>query len=148
MCRRDISCSCVQARSGPYPLILTWAVTAALFIIIAWLSTAGSPETYEEAEARPLTAHEQRLASADGFEDAFDTVVGNCSMCHAREPVWEGMLWPPKGVVLETQADVARNAEEIYKQAGVSHAMPPPNAIQMDVESRQLIVAWYRATRD
>lgn len=128
--------------------IWTWAVTVALFIIIAWLSTAGSAETYEEAEARPLTPHEQKLTAADGFEDAYDTVVGNCSMCHAREPVWEGMHWPPKGVVLETESDVARHAEEVYKHAGVSHAMPPPNAIEMDVESRQMIVAWFRAAQN
>jgi uncharacterized membrane protein len=25
-------------------------------------------------------------------------------MCHAAEPGWEGLHWPPKGVVLETEA--------------------------------------------
>jgi len=128
--------------------IWTWAVTAALFIAIAWLSTAGTTETYEEAEARAMTTHEQQLAAADGFEDAYDAVVGNCSMCHAREPAWDGILWPPKGVVLETEADVARYASEIYLQAGLSRAMPPPNAIEMDPEYRQLIVAWYRAAQN
>ena len=62
---------------------------------------------HPRATRRPRHArfrlYEQKMASADGFEDAYDTVVGNCSMCHAREPVWEGMLWPPKGVVLETR---------------------------------------------
>ena len=61
----------------------------------------------------------------------------------------EGMHWPPKGVVLETQSDVARHARQVYLQAGVSQAMPPPNAIStMDADSRATIVAWYReATR-
>ena len=127
----------------------TWAVTVVLFILIAWLSTAPMTDTYEEAEARELTPAEAVFAEADGFGDAFDVVQGNCSMCHAREPAWEGMHWPPKGVVLETQSDVARHARQVYLQAGVSHAMPPPNAIStMDADSRATIVAWYReATR-
>ncbi|NDW35624.1 urate hydroxylase PuuD [Salipiger sp. PrR007] len=123
----------------------TWAVTALLFIAIAWLSTAPMLDTYEEAGARPLTAAEQRFAGAAGFEDAYHAVIGNCSMCHAREPSWDGLHHPPKGVVLETESDVARHARLIFLQAGASHAMPPPNAIQMDPAARREIVQWYRA---
>lgn len=122
----------------------TWAVTVFIFIIIAWLSTVPAMDTYEESEARALTPHEQKFASAEGFDDAFMAVVGNCSMCHAREPSWDGLRWPPKGVVLETEADVARHAPLVYLQAGASHAMPPPNAFPMDTEARAQIVAWYR----
>ena len=123
----------------------TWAVTVLLMVIIAWLSTAQTWGTYDEAMDRPLTRYEERYAASDHFEAAYDAVVGNCSMCHAREPVWEGILWPPKGVVLETEGDVARHADQIYLQAGVSHAMPPPNAIEMDKDYRADIVAWYRS---
>jgi uncharacterized membrane protein len=122
----------------------TWLVTVLLMILIAWLSTVRIGETYEDAEAREMTAFEQKFAAADGFEDAFYAVVGNCSMCHAREPSWDGMYWAPKGVVLETEADVARHAKQVYLQAGASHAMPPPNAIEMDQEGRDFIVAWYQ----
>ncbi|QMU59760.1 MAG: cysteine desulfurase [Boseongicola sp.] len=125
----------------------TWAVTVILFIIIAWLSTASMGETYEEAEARALTPTELVYASADGFDEAYDAVIGNCSMCHAREPVWTGLLWPPKGVVLETRSDVLRHAQPVFLQAGVSHAMPPPNAVQMDDEARRKIVEWFRAAQ-
>ncbi|MDA8747535.1 urate hydroxylase PuuD [Litoreibacter sp.] len=123
----------------------TWAVTIILFLIMAWLSTAAPVETYEEAEARALTPYEQQFASAEGFGDAYDIVLGNCSMCHAREPVWDGIRWAPKGVHLETESDVARHAEAIYLHAGVSHAMPPPNAIEtMSKQNRAAIIAWYR----
>lgn len=125
----------------------TWAVTVILMILIAWLSTVRTGETFEEAEARDLTAHEQRYASAAGFEEAYNVVLGNCSMCHAREPSWTNILWAPKGVYLETPGDVARHASDIYLQAGLSHAMPPPNAIQMEQDSRELIVAWVRKVR-
>jgi uncharacterized membrane protein len=123
----------------------TWAATALIMVAIAWLSSLGAPADLEAAQARDLTPQEQRFVKAEGFEDAYFAVIGNCSMCHAREPGWEGMHWPPKGVVLETEADVARHAKQVYLQAGRSHAMPPPNAFEMDPEARQEIVAWFRA---
>jgi uncharacterized membrane protein len=126
----------------------TWGVTVLLMIVVAWLSTVGPGETLEEAEARSLTPYEQKFASAAGFEDAYDTVIGNCSMCHAREPFWNNMQWAPKGVYLETPADIARHADKIYLHAGVSRAMPPPNAIQMGDEARAKIVAWVREVRN
>ncbi|WP_458792874.1 urate hydroxylase PuuD [Yoonia sp. MH D7] len=126
----------------------TWGVTVVLMIVIAWLSTVPAMDTYEEAEARILTPYEQKFASAEGFELAMDTVIGNCSMCHAREPVWGNMQWAPKGVVLETKGDVARHAKQIYLHAGVSHAMPPPNAVTMDEQARATLVAWYRAANE
>ncbi|MGJ8622504.1 MAG: urate hydroxylase PuuD [Yoonia sp.] len=130
--------------SGPH---WTWAVTVLLMIIIAWLSTVRTGDTWQEAEARPLTAYEEKFASADSFDAAFNTVIGNCSMCHAREPVWGNMQWAPKGVYLETPSDVARHASAIYLQAGVSHAMPPPNAVQMDDQARATLVDWVREVR-
>lgn len=122
----------------------TWLVTALLFIAIMWLSTAPMYKPLEEAEAQPLTAFEQKYAEADGFEQAHDVVLGRCSMCHAREPVWDGILWAPKGILLETQGDIARNAKQIYLQAGVSHAMPPANVTYMEPEDRAAIIRWFR----
>ncbi len=122
----------------------TWLATALLFIAIMWLSTAPMYEPVEEAEAQPLTPYEQKFAAAEGFEQAHDIVLGRCSMCHAREPVWEGILWAPKGVLLETEADIARNAQQIYLQAGVTHAMPPANVTFMEPEDRDAIIRWVR----
>ncbi|CAM4253732.1 urate hydroxylase PuuD [Palleronia rufa] len=134
--------------TGKGPL-WTWGVTAVLFIVMAWLSTASTWDgDYDALGTAEMTPRDRQFASAEGFDDAYNTVVGNCSMCHAREPAWNGLRWAPKGVHLETEADVARHAEEIYLQAGVSHAMPPPNAIQMDEDARRRIVAWVRNARD
>ena len=131
--------------NGPH---WTWAVTILLMVIIAWLSSIRSTETWEEAEAQELTPYEQKYASAVGFEEAYNTVLGNCSMCHAREPIYGNMQWAPKKVYLETPGDVARQADQIYLQAGISHAMPPSSAVQMDAEARQTIIAWIRQVRD
>ncbi len=130
--------------AGPH---WTWAATALLMILIAWLSSVPIQGTSEEAEQRPLTAEELRLAAAPGFDAAYDAVIGNCSMCHSREPVWDGILWAPKGVHLETRADVARQYDQIYLQAGISHAMPPPNAFQMPQDARQAIISWVQNAR-
>ena len=130
--------------TGPH---WTWAVTVILMIVIAWLSSVRPDDSYDDAMARDLTPVEQHFASAEGFEVAYDTVIGNCSMCHAREPAWDGIRWAPKGIYLETPSDVARHADLIYLQAGITNAMPPPNAIQMDQTARETIIAWIKAAR-
>jgi uncharacterized membrane protein len=119
----------------------TWGVTVILFLVIAWLSTA--PMRLVEGEAA-LKGEALRLASAEGFADVVGIVQGRCSMCHAAEPGWEGMHWPPKGVVLETEAQIAHEARRIYLQSGVTHAMPPGNLSFMEPEERAAIVRWFR----
>ncbi|EKE43276.1 membrane protein, putative [Oceaniovalibus guishaninsula JLT2003] len=127
----------------------TWAVTAVLFISLAWLSTANTWDgDFGALEAKPLTPHEQEYAAAAGFADAADVVMGRCSMCHAREPVWEGVRWAPKGVYLETPADIAREARQIYLQAGVSHAMPPANITGMTDADRETIADWFQGVNE
>lgn len=123
----------------------TWLVTTVLFILIMALSTAPlMQDTYEEAEARPLTKLEQVYASADGFDDAAGIVPGRCAMCHAREPSWDGIYRAPKGILLETASDVAKNAKLIYIQSGVTHAMPPANVSYMEETERATIRKWYK----
>jgi len=125
----------------------TWAVTVILFLLIAWLSIAPLSDSYDEAEARPLTPAEARYAEVPEFAEAEGIVLSRCSMCHAREPVWDGLRWAPKGVHLETASDIARHAEVIALQAGYSHAMPPANLTQISAEERRALVAWVRAAR-
>lgn len=126
----------------------TWAVTALLFIAIMWLSSAPLwQDSVEDAEARPLSATEERFAASEGFEDVMEIVPGRCAMCHAREPYYDGIHRAPKAILLETQGDVARAARQIYLQAGVSSAMPPANLTYMEPEERLAIIRWYRNAR-
>ncbi|QBF33724.1 urate hydroxylase PuuD [Thalassococcus sp. S3] len=120
----------------------TWAATAILFLMITWLSTA--PMFQDEPREEAMGA-ELRFVQAEGFEEVHDIMLGRCSMCHAQEPVWQGLHWPPKGVMLETEVQIARHARAIYLQSGLSHAMPPANLSWMEDEERARIVAWYRA---
>ena len=122
----------------------TWAVTVILFIIVAWLSSAPLYD-WEEAEAKAWTPMAERYAAAETFDEVHDVVIGRCSMCHAAEPVWNGLLWPPKGVMLETPQQIALQAEAIYVQSGVTHAMPPANLSGISDAERALIRAWFRS---
>ncbi|MDG1861984.1 MAG: urate hydroxylase PuuD [Yoonia sp.] len=128
----------------------TWGVTGLLFVVIMWLSTAAiEHDTYEQSEARVLTPIEQVFADAAGFEEASSIIPGRCSMCHAREPFYEGIYHAPKGILLETPADIAKNARLIYLHAGASVAMPPANVTLMESAERAAIGEWYQAaTKD
>jgi len=121
----------------------TWLITAILFLMIAWLSTA--PMFHDRDEQAALSPAAQRFASAEGFEDVHDIILGRCSMCHTAEPYWEGLVWAPKGVHLDNPNDIARQARLIYLQSGLTHAMPPGNRTFMEPEERAQIVAWYQA---
>ena len=128
----------VHARGG-YPH-WTWGATVVIFLTIMWLSTGSG-----EAEETGLGPTATRFAEAPGFDTVHEIVVSRCSMCHAAEPVWEGILWAPKGVRLETKQEVAHHARAIHLQSGLSHAMPPGNLSRMEPSERADIVAWYRA---
>jgi len=133
----------MHARKG-WPL-WAWGVTAVLFILVMWLSTAPMFRAEEPEEAQGAAL---RFAQAPGYDEVHDIVLGRCSMCHAAEPAWEGLLWPPKGVKLETEAQIAGAARQIYLQAGLSHAMPPANLSFLEPQEREKIVAWYEAATD
>ena len=109
-----------------------WVVAAAGMLVIVWLSTQPAATTDEAA------AKETDLAVED-------IILGRCSMCHAAEPNWDGIAVPPKGVVLETQAQIRAQADAIALQAVHTHAMPPGNVTDMEGAERQVLAAWIAA---
>lgn len=130
----------IHARSGNPTW--TWLATAILFVIAMWLSTI--PREEVDDEALGFSPVQQVFANATGFENVAQTVQGRCSMCHAAEPVWEGIIAAPNGVLLETEAQIAAHAYQIYVQSGVSHAMPPGNLTNITFAERQQIIEWYK----
>ncbi len=76
------------------------------------------------------------------FDEAVLAVQSRCSMCHAAEPVWDGIPIAPKGVRLDTPEEIARHAEAIRVQAVLTHAMPPNNITEMSLEERRAVAAW------
>lgn len=123
----------------------TWLATAILFILIVWLSTVPKILTSETAEAAAPAPVFQKFAENAHFPAVRDVVSSRCSMCHAAEPVWEGLRAAPKDVVLDTDVAIASHAREIYLQAGRSHAMPPGNITDVSPEERRVLTAWYES---
>ena len=139
----------VHARQGDPKW--TWAATAGIFIIIMALSLAPllqEKNVDDEAgwDTSSLTGKASKLASHEDFEEVTDIVLGRCSMCHAAEPYYEGFIAPPKGVILETPNQIARNAKTIVTQSAVSHAMPPANVTYMEESERAIIRRWFEAS--
>ena len=123
----------------------TWGATAVVFVAIMGLAAAPlwQADSLEASKNRTLAPAEARFAAAPHFAEAASIVQGNCSMCHAREPTWDGIRWAPKGVLLETEADIAAHARQIYLQAGASHAMPPPVIGTITDPDRAMLRTWY-----
>lgn len=130
----------------------TWAITAALFAAIMALSVAPLFKQAEPASevalnslSGGLSGPAGQLASHPDFEMVSEIVQGRCAMCHAAEPYFDNIAMAPKGVLLETPAQIAMQARAIFLQSAVSHAMPPANISWMEAEERALIARWYQA---
>jgi uncharacterized membrane protein len=109
----------------------TWAVAAAGMIAIAWLSAAG-----------PRLATEGALPPTPKFKQVADIVISRCSMCHAAEPVWDGIPAPPEGVMLDSPEQIALHARLIDIVAVRSLAMPPGNITEMTPQERLVLASW------
>ncbi len=131
-----------SVHAGKEPPYWTWAATALLFAVIVWLSSA--PKVLASAEPPLVPARISHLMKSEGFEDVALLVSGKCAMCHATKPAWPGLASAPKGVVFESDEDIARAAEQIYIFAGRSRAMPPSNLTGLEDAERQMIVDWYQ----
>jgi len=114
----------------------TWAVAAAGMIAIIWLSGAGP-------RGQVTGAVPAKIDTAS----THDIVLSRCSMCHAAEPVWTGIVTAPKGVRLDTPRDIALNSRLIDIYAVRSRAMPPGNVTEMTDEERQSLAVWLEAAR-
>jgi len=119
-----------------------WLAAAAALWGAFWIATSGSPGVRDEFGLNPPA---ERAASADEPKapaDVVEVVSTRCSMCHAPEPVWEGIGEAPKGVLLDTPQHIARFAPAIRMQAVLTHAMPPNNLTEMTAKERAVLAHW------
>ncbi|MCC2663258.1 MAG: cysteine desulfurase, partial [Geminicoccaceae bacterium] len=84
-------------------------------------------------------------ASAIDVVEVENVILSRCSMCHAEEPFWEGIVAPPKGVMLDTPERIRQHATDIHLQSVLTHAMPPGNITELEPAERRLLAAWYAA---
>jgi uncharacterized membrane protein len=65
-----------------------------------------------------------------------------CVSCHADKPSQAGIAAAPKGVMLETAAQIRAQAALIVQQAVTTRVMPPGNMTGMTDDERALIARW------
>lgn len=108
-----------------------WGVAAIGVIAIGLLSAAGPREINTGA-----------LATQPTLADVEEIVMSRCSMCHAAEPVWAGIVSAPKGILLDGSEHIRRNIRLIGRVAAWSNAMPPGNITDMTTEERAILAAY------
>jgi uncharacterized membrane protein len=111
----------------------TLAAAAACGIAIVALSVQGPAKATEANVTKPAKV---------AFDEVEAVVATRCSMCHAAEPLWPGMAWPPKGVLLDTPEKIGLRRKDIALQAVWTSAMPPSNVTGITPEERALLAAW------
>ncbi len=111
-----------------------WGVAAAGMLAIGILSAAGPRDVKTGALASPIS-----------FAKIEDIVMSRCSMCHAAEPVWAGIVTAPKGILLDDPEHIRRNLRLVARNAAWASAMPPGNVTEMTGEERAIIASWVGA---
>ena len=107
--------------------------------IIFYISDLGKPKLNNIKNTATLI----ELIPEKTMVSAQEVIVSKCSMCHAKEPLWENMKNAPKLVNLETSTDIINNIDNIYKQSVLSYAMPPGNISFLEENERSLINQLY-----
>ena len=112
--------------------------------IIFYISDLGKPKLNNVKNTATLIEliPEKTLVSAQ------EIIVSKCSMCHAKEPLWENMKNAPKLVNLESPTDIINNIDNIYKQSVLSYAMPPGNISFLEENERSLITQLYMSVHN
>jgi uncharacterized membrane protein len=115
--------------------VLAWRYPlfgAALLGVVAWWTT---PKLIALPKVEgPVTMEQVR------------TIIGQrCINCHAVSPTFTGIVQAPAGVILESPALMAQNAQRIYQQVVTTRIMPLGNVTHMTDEERAVIAAWVLA---
>jgi uncharacterized membrane protein len=108
-----------------------WGAAGLGMIAIALLSAAG-----------PREIKIGSLSVEPTFANVQEIILSRCSMCHAAEPVWDGIITAPRGIRLDDEEHIRRNARLIGRNAGWASAMPPGNVTEMTGEERAVVAAW------
>jgi uncharacterized membrane protein len=108
-----------------------WGAAGLGMIAIALLSAAG-----------PREIKTGSLSVEPTFANVQEIILSRCSMCHAAEPVWDGIITAPRGIRLDDEEHIRRNARLIGRNAGWASAMPPGNVTEMTGDERAVVAAW------
>jgi len=107
-----------------------WALPAAGVALLAGVAVALAPKQVDGGGEPVAFARVQAV------------LAERCLACHAAQPTQAGFAQPPKGIVLETPAQVAAAAPKIAETVGTRY-MPIGNLTQMTDAERTLVATWF-----
>ena len=116
---------------------IAWRYPLAGVALLAAVAVAIAPK------APPAPVAQENLAAQ--FATIQTIMTARCVACHAAQPTQPGFASAPAGIMLESEADVRRNAAKIYQQAVQLKAMPLANMTKMTDDERARIAAWFEA---
>jgi len=125
----------------------TWMLAAMCIAGAIALTVLSSSAARDQLGLAPLAAPMEVASTSSPTvpADVVDVVTSRCSMCHAAEPVWEGINEAPKGVRLDTPAHIARYMDAIYMQSVLTRAMPPNNLTAISDQERRILRDWMKS---
>ncbi|MFG1376153.1 urate hydroxylase PuuD [Xanthobacter autotrophicus] len=133
-----------ERHAGRGDKVWCWLVAAVCLVLAIAISATTTPMGRTALGLPPLvtTAFARSGPPVEVPDEVQNIVMGRCSMCHAAEPLYEGIAIAPRGVLLDTPEHIARNRDLIVVQAGLTHAMPPNNITELSQEDRAVLKAW------
>ncbi len=118
----------------------TWLISFILILLIIFLSNIGKPLPSDD---KKLTLIKNQI-NQKVLISAMESTSANCIMCHSKDPSWEGLHYPPKGLILESSEDLIKNIDLVIQQAVWSNAMPPGNLTWMEYYQRKDLEDLYK----
>jgi len=115
--------------------VLAWqypAIGAVLLLTVGWWTTP----------------HLAPLPKVDGpvtFDQVRAIVGQRCVTCHSTVPTFTGITQAPAGVLLNSPAAIAQNAQRLYQQVVVTRIMPLGNVTHITDYERAVVAAWIAA---
>lgn len=76
------------------------------------------------------------------FSQVQSIVQERCAGCHAARPDFAGFATPPKGVRLDTPAQIRAHKTQIGQLAVTTSVMPPGNITRITDDERALLARW------
>ena len=110
-----------RGQGSPWPLVAAAALLAGV-AIAAMPGRGKQPAGGSTARARAI-------------------VAARCASCHAAAPTHPAFAAAPKGIVLETEAQVVALAPRIREQVA-ARAMPPGNLTGLTDSEREVLIQW------
>ena len=146
-----------------FPFLYTheraWLVLLALMVLGAWIrlffnlrhqgrtiwtipATAAVALVALAVAIRPEDSSSGAGGAAVPFVRVSAVVEQRCATCHSVQPTDDSFSTAPKGVVLDTPAQIKARSAAIEEQAVETKAMPLGNVTQMTEEERVLLGRW------